>query len=64
MLEQAKSARVTGTVGALVLVIAVAMMVVASPSRPHLDPAGPAAFPAHTVSQVIQMQTAGPGIRP
>lgn len=67
--EQAKSARVTGTAGALVVAIAFAMMVIAAPAHSHRGqsgPAGPAVLPAQTVSQVIQAPTraTGPGIRP
>ena len=67
--EQAQSARVTGTTGALVVAVAFVMMVVAAPSHPHLGqhgPAGPAVLPAQTVSKLIQTPTPaiGPDIRP
>ena len=40
--EQAKSARVTGTVGALVVALAFAMMVLTAPSHPRQRPPVPA----------------------
>ncbi len=58
--EQAKSARVTGTAGALVVSIAFAMMVLAAPSRPHQPPHVPAGPPAvlsaRTVATFTQSQ--------
>jgi hypothetical protein len=67
MRDQAKSARVTGTAGALVLVVAFVMMILAAPahhqSRPG-GPAGPATLPAQTVAKVIQKPTASRDIRP
>jgi hypothetical protein len=54
--EQAKAAYLTGTAGALVLVVAFVMMVLAAPSRSHAGPHG-AATPkpsARTLSHVTQ----------
>lgn len=68
MREQAKSARVTGTAGALVVAIALAMMVIAAPSHPHSRPqvpAGPAAVvSARTVAQYTQALLPTIGARP
>jgi hypothetical protein len=71
MPEQAKSARVTGTAGALVVAIAFAMMAVASPSHAHsrpqvrVGPVGPAAVvSAQTVAQFTQAVAPTIGARP
>jgi hypothetical protein len=67
--ERAKSARVSGTVGALVVAVAFVMMMMTAPSHHHPGSHGPAAGHAtptvQTVSEVIQTPTAdGLGIRP
>ncbi len=66
--ERAKSARVTGSAGALVLAVAVVTMILAAPAHPRPrqgGPAVPATLPAQTVCEVIQKPpTADPGIRP
>jgi hypothetical protein len=68
--EQARSARVTGTAGALVVTIASVMMVLAAPSRPHQPlrvPADPTAvLSGRTVATFTQTPTSGigPVIRP
>jgi hypothetical protein len=50
--EDAKSVWVTGSAGALVIVIAIVMMVLSAPSRPQQRPHGSAVQTAQTVSQV------------
>jgi hypothetical protein len=65
--EQAKSARVTGTAGALVVAVASVMMVLAAPSHARQRPGGPTAVvSAQTVAQFTQTlpSAIGPGIRP
>jgi hypothetical protein len=72
--EQAKSARVTGTVGALVVAIAFAMMILAAPAHPRQRPPAPAPAPAgpigvvsaRTVAQFTQTlpPAIGPGASP
>ena len=74
MPERAKSARITGTAGALVVAIAFAMMAIASPSHAHsrpqvpagpAGPAGPAAMvSAQTVAQFTQTLPPRIGARP
>jgi hypothetical protein len=69
--EQAKSARITGSAGALVVAIAFVMMILAAPARhPHQRPPAPPA-PAGPVSvrTVAEFTRAlppamGPGARP
>ena len=70
--EQAKSARVTGTVGALVVAIAFAMMILAAPAHPRQRLPAPApagliaVVSARTVAQFTQTlpPAIGPGARP
>jgi hypothetical protein len=54
MLEQAKSGRVTGIAGALVLALAVVLLILAAPAHSRPSPVGPPAFPVRTVARVIQ----------
>jgi hypothetical protein len=57
MRERAKSGRVTGIAGALVLALAVVLLILAAPSHPGAGlrgPVGPPAFPVRTVARVIQ----------
>jgi hypothetical protein len=67
--QQAKSARVTGTAGALVVAIAFVMMILAAPAHPHPGqpvPAGPTGVvSARTVAQFTQALSPaiGPGAR-
>jgi hypothetical protein len=68
--EQAKSARLTGTAGALVVAIAFAMMILAAPAHAHQHPPVPAdptgVVSARTVAQFTQTlpPAIGPGARP
>jgi hypothetical protein len=68
--EQAKSARVTGTAGALVVAIAFAMMILTAPAHPRQRPPVPAGprgvVSARTVAEFTQTlpPPTGPGARP
>ncbi len=68
--ERAKSARLTGTAGALVVAIAFAMMILAAPAHPHRHPPvllGPhGVVSARTVARFTQTlpPAIGPGARP
>jgi hypothetical protein len=68
--EQAMSARVTGTAGALVVAIAFAMMILTAPAHPRQRPPTPAGsaavVSARTVAQFTQTLPpgVGPGARP
>src|SRR5215469_13093854 len=61
--DRARSARVTGTTGALVVAIALVMMVIAAPSHPrsHPHPQGPAAvLSARTLAHLTQPPSLSP----
>jgi hypothetical protein len=65
--EQAKSARVTGVAGALVVAIAFAMMILAAPAHSRQRPPVPAGVvSARTVAEFTQTlpPATGPGARP